>query len=88
VNVLYCLCHLLIHNKFYKWANLCLKKLLRIRVAEMPKHHPMVIEIKELLAATYQAQGLESECELVFEDVAASRREVKCEVMVQGEKES
>ncbi|GMH73142.1 hypothetical protein TrRE_jg5756 [Triparma retinervis] len=83
VNVLYCLCHLLIHNKFYKWANLCLKKLLRIRVAEMPKHHPMVIEIKELLAATYQAQGLESECELVFEDVAASRREVKCEVMVQ-----
>jgi len=63
-NVLNCLCSLLIRNGFYKWANLSIKMLLIARSAEYPNHHPIIIEIKESLASTYDALGMVEEVSL------------------------
>ena len=43
-------------------------------------------EIAVRIMRTAKAMGMKTECELVMEDVAACRREVKCEVMVKGKK--
>ena len=82
INVLHSLTYMIMMNKYYKWASLNLKRLLALRVNEFPVQHPIIINLKEMLAECYNNMGKMVENQLIMTDISETSKATKVETLV------